>query len=90
MSVEKKILAKITAKLKPIKIQLENQSHLHAGHQGSPETGESHFSLMVVSEKFIGLNRVQQQRLVYQILKDELSGPVHALALSTSAPPSTS
>ena len=90
MSVEKKILAKITAKLKPIKIQLENQSHLHAGHQGSPETGESHFSLMVVSEKFIGLNRVQQQRLVYQILKDELSGPVHALALSTSAPSSTS
>ena len=80
MSVEADIQAKLQAGLNPVELDVENESHLHAGHAGSPGTGSSHFRLRVVSEKFVGLNRVARQQLVYGLLKDEMAGPVHALA----------
>jgi stress-induced morphogen len=49
----------------------------------------NHYAATVVDEEFRGLNRVQQQRLVNQALKELLQGsdaPLHALALQTSAP----
>lgn len=49
----------------------------------------NHFAAEVVDESFRGLNRVQQQRLVYAALKGRMDGPngaLHALALSTRAP----
>jgi len=48
-----------------------------------------HFSAEVIDESFRGMNRVQQQRLVYAALKDRMDGPngaIHALALTTKAP----
>jgi acid stress-induced BolA-like protein IbaG/YrbA len=48
-----------------------------------------HFSAEVIDESFRGLNRVQQQRLVYAALKGRMDGPngaIHALALTTKAP----
>jgi BolA protein len=59
---------------------------LHAGHRNSPGTGESHFRILVVSEAFQGKSRVERHRLVNELLKEELAGGVHALALSTIAP----
>ena len=64
----------------------KNDSHLHAGHAGSPGTGNSHFSVRVVSAKFDGLSRVARQQLVYGLLKEEMAGPVHALAMQTLSP----
>ena len=49
----------------------------------------NHYAATVIAEEFRGMNRVQQQRLVNQALKDLLDGanaPLHALALQTSAP----
>ncbi|MAU53862.1 MAG: BolA family transcriptional regulator [Roseovarius sp.] len=48
-----------------------------------------HFAAEVIDESFRGLNRVQQQRLVYAALKGRMDGPdgaIHALALTTKAP----
>jgi len=48
-----------------------------------------HFAAEVIDESFRGLNRVQQQRLVYSALKGKMDGPdgaIHALALTTKAP----
>ncbi|MBE0452361.1 BolA/IbaG family iron-sulfur metabolism protein [Roseovarius autotrophicus] len=48
-----------------------------------------HFAAEVIDESFRGLNRVQQQRLVYAALKGKMDGPngtIHALALTTKAP----
>jgi len=48
-----------------------------------------HFAAEVIDESFRGLNRVQQQRLVYSALKGRMDGPdgaIHALALTTKAP----
>lgn len=86
MTVEQDIARKLTEGLAPTRLEVENESHLHAGHAGSPGTGASHFRVTIVSDKFDGLNRVARQRLVYDLLKAEMDGPVHALALRTLTP----
>jgi BolA family transcriptional regulator, general stress-responsive regulator len=86
MAVADHIRAKLTSGLKPLRLEITDDSHLHAGHAGAREGGESHFTVEVVSGAFEGLGRVARQRLVYDLLKDELAGPVHALALRTLAP----
>ena len=46
-----------------------------------------HFSAIVISEEFVGKSKVQQQRLVYAALGDEITnGNIHALALKTLTP----
>lgn len=45
-----------------------------------------HYAAVVVSESFRGKNRVQQHQMVYQALKGNMGGQLHALALQTSAP----
>lgn len=61
-------------------MQLENESHMHAG-----PAGESHFKLTLVSSDFEPMNRVKRQQLVYRALK-ELMPQFHALALHTFTP----
>ena len=73
-------------KLEPALLEIIDESHLHAGHAGARDGGESHFRVNIVSEVFNDLNRVARQRMIYEILSEELEGPVHALALSTKTP----
>jgi len=86
MSVEAIMEEKLKAAFTPQSLEIENQSHMHAGHAGDPGTGESHFHIHMVAETFEGKNRVARQREVYQVLKAELDGPVHAMALSIKSP----
>lgn len=86
MSAEQRIRDKLLLALEPQRLDVMNESELHAGHRSSPGTGESHFRILIVSARFAGLSRVARHRLVNEALKDELSGPIHALALATYAP----
>ena len=86
MPVSEIIRQKITECLAPEELEVKDESHLHAGHAGAPEGGESHFRIKVVSNKFEGLNPVARQRLINDILRAELAGPVHALAMKTLTP----
>ena len=78
--------AKITAALTPDYFDLVDESHKHVGHAGHDGHGESHFHLTVVAGFFTGLNRVQRQKKIYEILKQEMAGRVHALGMSLKAP----
>jgi BolA protein len=89
MSVAQVMRESLTSQLKPIRLDIENESHLHAGHQGSPNTGESHFRVLIVSPMFAGLSRVERHRMVNDALADLLKSKVHALALRTYAPGET-
>ncbi|MGX1308640.1 BolA protein [Amorphus suaedae] len=80
------IETKLTAALQPSEIEIVDESHLHAGHSGWREGGETHFRVRVVSEAFAGKSRVERHRMVNALLADELAGGVHALALKTLAP----
>lgn len=86
MRVEEEITQKLRQAFAPVALEVVNDSHRHAGHAGSPQTGESHFSIKVVSESFAGKSRVERHRMVNEVLADELKGKVHALAISALAP----
>ena len=86
MGVQDRIRDKLTEAFQPLVLDVEDESHKHAGHAGAPEGGESHFKVRLVSAAFEGQNRVARQRAVYDVLKEELAGPVHALALVTQSP----
>jgi BolA family transcriptional regulator, general stress-responsive regulator len=76
----------------PITLEVQDDSHLHAGHAGAKEG--RHFSVHVVSERFAGLSRVARHRLVYDALRPQIegsagggaSGNIHALAIDARAP----
>ena len=86
MSVEQSIREKLTEAFEPEALEIVNESHHHAGHAGSPGTGESHFSVKVVSSAFAGKSRLERHRMVNDVLAEELSGNIHALALSALSP----
>ncbi len=86
MSAETRLKEKLIAALKPERLDVINESELHAGHRSSPGTGESHFRVLIVSEAFSGKSRVARHRMVNEALHDEVGGRIHALALATYAP----
>jgi BolA family transcriptional regulator, general stress-responsive regulator len=88
-TVETDIRHRLMLALEPTRLDVINESHLHAGHRNSPGTGESHFRVLVVSPKFAGLSRVARHRLVNETLAGLVGGKVHALALNAFAPGET-
>ena len=86
MSVSDTIRRKLTERFAPTRLEVEDQSHLHIGHEGARPGGETHFAVTIASPSFIGQSRVARQRLVYDILADELATRVHALSLTTLVP----
>jgi BolA protein len=86
MAVADKIRSKLSAALAPVTLEIKDESDLHSGHSGWREGGETHFKVDIVSAAFEGMARVQRHRHVYEILSDELDGPVHALSLTTHTP----
>ena len=63
--------------LKPLHLVLENESSQHSVPPGS----ETHFKVLVVSEIFEGLSRVDRQRLIYSQLDQEFKSGLHALTI---------
>ncbi len=45
-----------------------------------------HYAAEIVAESFRGKSRVQQHQMVYEALKGNMGGVLHALALQTSVP----
>jgi BolA family transcriptional regulator, general stress-responsive regulator len=89
--------AKLTAGLTPVRLVIEDDSARHAGHAGvtvhaakqggsATGSGETHFNMEIVAAAFEGKSRVARQRLVFDLLREELAGPVHALSLKTLTP----
>jgi BolA family transcriptional regulator, general stress-responsive regulator len=86
MSVTGRVREKLMIALRPTRLDVVNESELHAGHRNSPGTGDSHFRILIVSDVFSGKSRIERHRLINDLLKDELAGGIHALALSPLAP----
>ncbi len=86
MNLETRMREKLMVALRPSRLDVVNESHLHAGHASSPGTGESHFRVLIVSGAFAGKTRVERHRVINEVLADELKGGVHALAIKACAP----
>lgn len=80
------IADKLAQALQPITLEIVNESDRHRGHAGHDGSGESHFRVLIVSSLFAGKSRVERQRMVYDLLREELAGAIHALSLKALAP----
>jgi BolA protein len=83
------IAAEITRRLTvldPTRLEVIDDSDKHRGHAGHDPRGESHFTVLVESAKFEGLDRLARQRAVNAALGDLLKDRVHALAIKARAP----
>lgn len=77
---------KLTTAFAPVALTVTDESHLHAGHAGARPEGETHFRVRIVADAFRGRTRVERHRMVNEAVRDELAGPVHALAISAEPP----
>ncbi len=78
------IEAELRLHLAPEAVEVDDDSHLHAGHAGAREG--RHFSVRIRSGHFEGLGRVARHRLVYDALRSLMPRGIHALAIDARAP----
>ncbi len=86
MTVKNTIEKKLNKHLKPTLLEVFDESDRHVGHAGARPEGETHFRIRVSSPAFAELSRIDAHRMVHDVIKEELSGPIHALALETIKP----
>lgn len=84
MNRDQRIKAILSAEFAPTELVVTNNSHEHAGHSGSPNTGSSHYEIVIKSKKFTGLNKVSIHRLINKALQPEFESGMHALAIRAS------
>lgn len=76
MKIQEAIESKLTS-LDPLHLEVVNESGNHNVAPGS----ESHFKVTIVSTRFEGMRLLDRHRMINEMLAEELSGPVHALAI---------
>jgi BolA protein len=94
MSIQTEIEGKLATALTPERLEVINESHLHAGHHhvdGGHEavfdgSGETHFRIRIVAPAFAGMSRVERHRTVNDLLAPQLKAGLHALAIEPAAP----
>lgn len=94
MSMKTTMETKLKNAFQPQRLEVVDESHLHAGHHHEESghhvtydgTGETHFRIRIVSDKFEGMSRIERHRSVNELLADELKAGVHALAIEPAAP----
>jgi BolA protein len=69
----------------PQKIEVRDDSLLHAGHEGA-KSGGGHFAVTIVSTAFQGKNPVQRHQLIYHALGDMMKKEIHALSIQAFTP----
>jgi BolA protein len=79
-SIEEKLAA-----LQPSRLELADDSALHAGHAGAKDGG-GHYRLVIVSQQFSGKSTVTRHRMIYAALGPMMQRQIHALAIRAYAP----
>ncbi|HHF7345014.1 TPA: BolA/IbaG family iron-sulfur metabolism protein [Legionella feeleii] len=77
MSREQRITDLLYTELNPFFLTVEDESHKHH----VPVGAETHFKLVIVSEKFAKLTLIARHRLVNGLLSQEFNNGLHALSL---------
>jgi BolA family transcriptional regulator, general stress-responsive regulator len=71
--------------LEPESLEIEDESHLHAGHAGARD-GRGHFRVTIIAEAFANVPRIGRHRLVYAALGSLMSTDIHALTIQAYSP----
>lgn len=76
---------RLTAAFEPTRLEVVDQSHLHAGHVGSRSTGGGHYVVTIRAGAFAGKSPLERHRMIYDVLGDLMAGPIHALSIDARA-----
>lgn len=79
------IRERLTTALTPQRIEIVDESHRHAGHEGA-KGGGGHFVVTVVAPAFAGKGLLERHRMVYAALGDAMQKEIHALSIKALAP----
>jgi BolA protein len=89
MSINQERIALFDADLrlafKATQLNIEDESHFHAGHAGAT-TGGGHFRLTIVSPEFEGMSKVARHRAIYAALNQHFPREIHALTILAFTP----
>ncbi|HMM23895.1 BolA family transcriptional regulator [Pseudoxanthomonas mexicana] len=73
------------AALQPVTLDVIDDSHKHAGHEGARD-GRGHFTVRIVSPVFAGKAPLARHRAIYAALGEMMQTDIHALAIEAKAP----
>lgn len=76
---------RLTTAFTPESLDIEDESHKHAGHAGAT-SGKGHFVVSIVSDKFDGKKLIERHRMIYKALGDYMETDIHALSISAYTP----
>ena len=82
MSVSRTITSKLQSSFLPSILEVINESYMHNVPKGS----ETHFKVLIVSDKFVGKPLIKRHREVNAVLAEEIEGGVHALSIVAKTP----
>jgi BolA family transcriptional regulator, general stress-responsive regulator len=85
MRATEELIRERLAALKPVTVDLRDESAQHAGHAGAA-SGGGHWQLTIVSEAFRGRNALARHRMIYEALGDLMKRDIHALKIEALAP----
>lgn len=80
-----RIRSALQQSLAPEQLQVEDESHLHAGHAGARD-GRGHFSVRIVSSAFDGMLPLARHRAVYAAVGSMMETDIHALSIHAQTP----
>jgi BolA protein len=83
-----RIRARLQSELAPEALEIEDESHRHAGHAGARD-GRGHFRVHIVASAFAGLPLLARHRRIYAALREMMQTDIHAIALDARAPDET-
>jgi BolA protein len=81
MNAEIQIKEKLLNNLGLKDVQVINNSHLHQSHAQSPNSGISHFKLIIKDEELNKLPKIKSHQKIYSCLSDEMKSFIHALEI---------
>jgi BolA protein len=76
----------VATALSPARLEVVDESGLHAGHAGAVPGKTTHVRIVVEADAFRGKSRIECHRAVNELLKDEIAAGLHALAIEARAP----
>jgi BolA protein len=79
------IKQRLNAEFEPETLGVEDESHLHEGHEGARD-GRGHFRVLIISQAFADRSLLERHRMVYKALGDLMRTDIHALAIDAWSP----
>ncbi len=81
MTNKEKVEEVLRQKINVVRLEIEDDSHKHAGHNPLAKSGGTHMNLLIISDDFKGKKAVERHKMIYKILENELKAGLHALAI---------